>query len=312
MAKYKLQEMGDMRYDGKRRVYPKMVTNRTLSRKEFVKMMQNYHRGISESTTEAVLTDVVDMLTDMLSMGYNVNLEGFGTFSLSLAFEDEKPREILNPDDKMTYRKVGVKDINFKLEGEANDYLGKGLSGGRIAVLPPVRSNFEAEKNTIAGNTLLYGATSGEVYINGRAGERFAVRNSGATAVVEGVGDHCCEYMTGGRVVVLGQTGRNFAAGMSGGVAYVWNRDGNFDYFCNMEMVELSLIEEASYRKELHELIRQHYLYTGSKLARTMLDDWPRYADQFIQVVPIEYKKVLQEEQMQKLQQKIAEMQRDY
>ena len=205
-----------------------------------------------------------------------------------------------------------VPGVNFKLEGEANDYLGKGLSGGRIAVLPPVRSNFEAEKNTIAGNTLLYGATGGEVYINGRAGERFAVRNSGATAVVEGVGDHCCEYMTGGRVVVLGQTGRNFAAGMSGGVAYVWNRDGNFDYFCNMEMVELSLIEEASYRKELHELIRQHYLYTGSKLARTMLDDWPRYADQFIQVVPIEYKKVLQEEQMQKLQQKIAEMQRDY
>ena len=205
-----------------------------------------------------------------------------------------------------------VPGVNFKLEGEANDYLGKGLSGGRIAVLPPIRSNFEAEKNTIAGNTLLYGATSGEVYINGRVGERFAVRNSGAVAVVEGVGDHCCEYMTGGRVVVLGQTGRNFAAGMSGGVAYVWNKDGNFDYFCNMEMVELSLIEEAGYRKELHELIRQHYLYTGSKLARTMLDDWNHYVDQFIQIVPIEYKKVLQEEQMRKLQQKIADMQRDY
>ena len=118
MAKYKLQEMGDMRYDGKRRVYPKMVTNRTLSRKEFVKMMQNYHRGISESTTEAVLTDVVDMLADMLSMGYNVNLEGFGTFSLSLAFEDDKPREMQSADDKMTYRKVGVKDINFKASPE--------------------------------------------------------------------------------------------------------------------------------------------------------------------------------------------------
>ncbi len=205
-----------------------------------------------------------------------------------------------------------VPGVNFKLEGEANDYLGKGLSGGRISVLPPIRSNFEAEKNTIAGNTLLYGATSGEVYINGRVGERFAVRNSGAVAVVEGVGDHCCEYMTGGRVVVLGQTGRNFAAGMSGGVAYVWNKDGNFDYFCNMEMVELSLIEEASYRKELHELIRQHYLYTGSKLARILLDNWNHYAEQFIQVVPIEYKKVLQEEQMRKLQQKIADMQRDY
>ena len=118
-----------------------------------------------------------------------------------------------------------VAGVNFKLEGEANDYLGKGLSGGRIAVLPPIRSNFEAEMNTIAGNTLLYGATGGEVYINGRVGERFAVRNSGAIAVVEGVGDHCCEYMTGGRVVVLGPTGRNFAAGMSGGVAYVWNKD---------------------------------------------------------------------------------------
>ena len=118
MTKYKLQEMPDVHNTGKRRVYPKMVTNRTLSRKEFVKMMQNYHRGISESTTEAVLTDVVDMLADMLSMGYNVNLEGFGTFSLSLAFEDEKPREILNPDDKMTYRKVGVKDINFKASPE--------------------------------------------------------------------------------------------------------------------------------------------------------------------------------------------------
>lgn len=205
-----------------------------------------------------------------------------------------------------------VPGVYFKLEGEANDYLGKGLSGGHIAVLPPVRSNFEAEKNTIAGNTLLYGATSGEVYINGRVGERFAVRNSGAIAVVEGVGDHCCEYMTGGRIVVLGETGRNFAAGMSGGVAYVWNKNGNFDYFCNMEMVELSLIEEASYRKELHELIRQHYLCTGSKLARTMLDDWNRYVEEFIQIVPIEYKKVLQEEQMQKLQRKIADMQRDY
>lgn len=202
--------------------------------------------------------------------------------------------------------------INFKLEGEANDYLGKALSGGRIAVMPPVRSSFDAEANTIAGNTLLYGATSGEVYINGMAGERFAVRNSGAIAVVEGVGDHCCEYMTGGRVVVLGETGRNFAAGMSGGVAYVWDKNHNFDYFCNMEMVELSLIEDSASRKELHELIRQHYLYTGSQLARTMLDDWNRYVDDFIQVTPIEYKRVLAEEQMRKLQQKIAEVQRDY
>ena len=202
--------------------------------------------------------------------------------------------------------------ISFRLEGEANDYLGKGLSGGLISVQPPIRSNFKAEENTIASNTLLYGATSGQVYINGCVGERFAVRNSGAVAVVEGVGDHCCEYMTGGRVVVLGKTGRNFAAGMSGGVAYVWDREHTFDYFCNMEMVELSLLESSTARKELHELIRQHYLYTGSPLARTMLDDWNHYADEFIQVTPIEYKRVLAEEQMRKLQQKIADVQRDY
>ena len=202
--------------------------------------------------------------------------------------------------------------VHFRLEGEANDYLGKGLSGGRISLMPPVRSTFVAEDNTIAGNTLLYGATGGEVYINGRVGERFCVRNSGAIAVVEGVGDHCCEYMTGGRVVVLGRTGRNFAAGMSGGVAYVWNKAGDFDYYCNMEMVELSLIEDSATRKELHELIRKHYHYTGSHLAGKMLDNWDKQVDEFIRIVPIEYKKVLQEEQMKKLQQKIAEMQRDY
>jgi len=202
--------------------------------------------------------------------------------------------------------------VNFRLEGEANDYLGKGLSGGRISLMPPVRSTFIAEQNTIAGNTLLYGATGGEVYINGRVGERFCVRNSGAIAVVEGTGDHCCEYMTGGRVAVLGQTGRNFAAGMSGGVAYVWNKNGNFDYYCNMDMVELSLIEESSRRKELHELIRKHYHFTGSRIASDMLDNWDKYAEQFIEIVPIEYKKVLQEEQMKKLQRKIAEVQRDY
>lgn len=205
-----------------------------------------------------------------------------------------------------------VHGVEFRLEGDTNDYLGKGLSGGHIVVVPPVRADFKPEENIIAGNTLLYGATSGEVYLNGRAGERFCVRNSGAVAVVEGVGDHCCEYMTGGRVVVLGPTGRNFAAGMSGGVAYVWNPSGNFDFYCNMEMVELSLVEDTRSRKELHELIRKHYHYTGSPLAGQMLDHWDRYVEEFIEVVPIEYKKVLQEEQMKKWQQKIAAMQRDY
>ena len=207
-----------------------------------------------------------------------------------------------------------VKGLSLKLEGECNDYFGKGLSGGRISILPPARSNddFRAEENIIAGNTGLYGATSGELYINGKVGERFGVRNSGAIAVIEGAGDHCCEYMTGGRVVVLGKTGRNFAAGMSGGVAYVYDPDHSFDYFCNMDMVELSLVEDSVSRKELLELIRQHYLHTGSALAGRMLDDWHRYIEDFIQVVPIEYKRVLEEEKMARLHEKIADIQRDY
>ena len=202
--------------------------------------------------------------------------------------------------------------IHFKLEGEANDYLGKGLSGGVISVYPDRQSDFAPEQNIIAGNTLLYGAISGEVYINGQAGERFAVRNSGAIAVVEGAGDHCCEYMTGGRVLVLGETGRNFAAGMSGGIAYVWNKKGDFDYFCNMEMVELSLLEHKSSVKEVKELLRKHYEHTGSPLAKDMLEHWEQYADQFIQVTPIEYKRVLAEEQMAKLKEKIEAVQCDY
>ena len=207
-----------------------------------------------------------------------------------------------------------VKGINLKLEGECNDYFGKGLSGGRISILPPVRSgeDFRAEENIIAGNTGLYGATSGELYINGKVGERFGVRNSGAIAVIEGAGDHCCEYMTGGRVVVLGKTGRNFAAGMSGGVAYVYDKDHTFDYFCNMDMVELSLVEDSVSRKELLELIRQHYLHTGSALAGRILDNFSKYIEDFIQVVPIEYKRVLEEEKMARLHEKIADIQRDY
>ena len=207
-----------------------------------------------------------------------------------------------------------VRGLELRLEGETNDYFGKGLSGGRISIMPPKRrgADFVAEDNIIAGNTGLYGATSGELFVNGRVGERFAVRNSGAIAVVEGTGDHCCEYMTGGRVVVLGKTGRNFAAGMSGGIAYVYDPDHTFDYFCNMDMVELGLVEDAVGRKELLELIRQHYLHTGSELAGRMLDNWQRYCDDFIQVMPIEYKRVLEAEKLAKLHEKIADIQRDY
>ena len=204
------------------------------------------------------------------------------------------------------------KGVSFKLEGEANDYLGKGLSGGKIVVVAPKNSTFKPEENIIAGNTLLYGATSGEVYINGVVGERFCVRNSGAIAVVEGAGDHCCEYMTGGRTVVLGPTGRNFAAGMSGGVAYVLDEENNFDFFCNMEMVELSLIEDSMDNKELYGLISSHYKYTNSTLAKKILDNWNLYVDKFKKIVPIEYKKVLQEEKIEAINRKIAQVERDY
>ena len=205
-----------------------------------------------------------------------------------------------------------MKGVSFRLEGEANDYLGKGLSGGRIIVRPDPDAHFDASENTIAGNTLLYGATSGSLFMAGRAGERFAVRNSGAVAVVEGVGDHCCEYMTGGRVVVLGPTGRNFAAGMSGGLAYVWDPEHNFDYYCNMEMIELGLIEEKARMEELKSLIAEHRRLTGSALASRMLEHWSEYAEDFIQVTPIEYKRVLHEEQLRKLNEKIDNVQMEY
>jgi len=204
------------------------------------------------------------------------------------------------------------KGVTFKLEGDANDYLGKGLSGGKIVIVPPATASYEPEKNIIAGNTLLYGATLGEVYINGQVGERFCVRNSGAIAVVEGVGDHCCEYMTGGRTVVLGKTGRNFAAGMSGGIAYVYNGDNDFDFYCNMEMVELSLIEDAADSRELKQLIANHYEYTKSPLAKRILDNWAEEVDKFIKVMPIEYKKVLQDEKLEAIKKKIAQVEFDY
>ena len=204
-----------------------------------------------------------------------------------------------------------MRGISFSVEGEVNDYVAKGLSGGCISVYPSRKSNFNPQENIIAGNTILYGATSGEVYISGRVGERFAVRNSGATAVVEGTGDHCCEYMTGGRVVVLGTTGRNFAAGMSGGLAYVWDKNHDFDYYCNMDMIELSLIEEKSRRDELFELISRHYRHTGSPLAKQMIEHWSDYIDDFIQVTPIEYKRVLHEEALRQIEKKMETVQQE-
>lgn len=195
--------------------------------------------------------------------------------------------------------------LTFHLEGDANDYLGKGLAGGIIIVTPPKGSTFIPEENIIIGNTVLYGATNGEVYVRGVAGERFCVRNSGAKAVVEGVGDHCCEYMTGGRVVVLGNTGRNFAAGMSGGIAYVFDESGDFSYFCNQGLVELSPVGTKEDILELQGLINNHLNFTGSELAEKILTNWDEYLPKFIRVIPFEYKKVLEEIKLQQIKEKI-------
>jgi glutamate synthase (ferredoxin) len=183
--------------------------------------------------------------------------------------------------------------ISLTLEGDANDYIGKGLSGGKIVVFPPKESRFVAEENILVGNVALYGATSGEAYFRGVAGERFAVRNSGALAVVEGVGDHGCEYMTGGRVVVLGRTGRNFAAGMSGGIAYVLDANDTFQRRCNRELVDLEPLELVDDIDLVLSLIRKHVDYTGSELGARILNEWDQRLPRFVKVMPRDYKRVL-------------------
>ncbi|MGE3779901.1 MAG: glutamate synthase large subunit, partial [Pirellulaceae bacterium] len=188
-----------------------------------------------------------------------------------------------------------AKGITLELEGDANDYVGKGLSGGRIVIYPPINAGFTPEDNILVGNVVLYGATSGQAFFRGQAAERFCVRNSGAWAVVEGCGDHGCEYMTGGRAVVLGRTGRNFAAGMSGGVAYVWDPHGDFNLRCNLGLVELEKVSTPDAVNELRELIELHAKYTASTVARGILDKWEESLDQFVKVMPIDYKRVLAE-----------------
>ena len=215
--------------------------------------------------------------------------------------------EHLLPEDTIHIRASGsagqslgaflAKGVNIELEGDANDYVGKGLSGGKIIVYPPRESSFVAEDNIIAGNVCLYGATSGMVFIRGKVAERFCVRNSGAVAVVEGVGDHGCEYMTGGRAVILGPTGRNFAAGMSGGIAYVWDPHGDFKSKCNMGMVLLEPVEDDDDIAELLDFISMHYKYTGSSVAQKFLEKWPELLDQIVKVMPVDYKRVLMERQ---------------
>ena len=189
--------------------------------------------------------------------------------------------------------------ITLRLEGDANDYLGKGLCGGRIVVVPPADSTFTPEENVIVGNVLLYGATGGDIYVRGAAGERFAVRNSGANAVVEAIGDHGCEYMTGGRVVVLGPTGRNFGAGMSGGIAYVLDEQGDFAERCNLDMVELGPVQEESDLATVRLLVEAQAQLTGSARARMVLDTWDTLIERFVRVMPLAYKEILERERRQ-------------
>jgi glutamate synthase (NADPH) large chain len=184
--------------------------------------------------------------------------------------------------------------MTFYLDGDANDYIGKGLSGGKIVVRPPEKSTFIPEENIIVGNVAFYGATSGTAFVRGVAGERFAVRNSGVSAVVEGVGDHGCEYMTGGKVAVLGPTGRNFAAGMSGGIAYVLDSDGDFHKRCNLQMVDLEPLADESDMRELNDMIWQHAFHTGSKVAWRILNNWDEMRRRFVKVFPKDYKRMLE------------------
>ena len=192
-----------------------------------------------------------------------------------------------------------AKGVTLEVEGDANDFIGKGLSGGKVIVYPPKVSSFKAQDNILIGNVALYGATSGEAYFRGIAAERFCVRNSGAHAVIEGVGDHGCEYMTGGRVAILGPTGRNFAAGMSGGVAYIWDPNDQFSIQCNMEMVALERMDDDADIQELHHMIEQHLAYTESEIAAELLSNWGASVKQFVKVMPTDYKRVLEERKQQ-------------
>jgi len=221
-------------------------------------------------------------------LGYNITKrygsEGLPEDTINIHF---------NGSAGMSFGAFIPRGVTLTLEGDANDYLGKGLSGGKIIVYPPRHSTFVPEENTRIGNVLLYGATQGEAYFRGLAGERFCVRNSGVSTVIEGIGDHGCEYMTGGRVVIIGNTGRNFAAGMSGGIAYVLDEQGDFEIRCNQGMVDLETLEEDDDLETVKTLLTKHVHYTQSTVAQNILDNWRNYQSKFIKVMPKDYKRVL-------------------
>jgi glutamate synthase domain-containing protein 3 len=213
--------------------------------------------------------------------------------------------EELLPDETVRFKFEGsagqsfgawlAKGVTLEIEGDANDYVGKGLSGGKIIIYPSKKATFVPAENVIIGNVVLYGAVRGKAFFRGRAAERFCVRNSGAWAVIEGVGDHACEYMTGGRAVILGDTGRNFGAGMSGGVAYVLDTNNDFASKCNQEMVELGRLEYQEEIAIVRGLIEEHFEYTDSAVAERLLQDWDNALKTFVKVMPTDYKRVLRQ-----------------
>ncbi len=281
------------------------ILYRPEARPDEVRCMQKQEHGVEK----ALDLELLDRLTPALEQSSRVELavpirnyhRTVGTVISSEIARRHGHKGL--PEDTITLRFTGSagqsfgafasKGMTMILEGEANDYVGKGLSGGKIIVRPAAKSVFNPSESVIAGNVLLYGATGGELYLNGCVGERFGIRNSGAIAVVEGVGDHACEYMTGGRVVILGPTGVNFGAGMSGGIAYVYDETGLFDERCNLDMIDLELVSSRDEQRELRTLIEKHYQYTGSPKAKAILDDWETALGYFVKVFPMEYKKVL-------------------
>jgi glutamate synthase (NADPH/NADH) large chain len=243
--------------------------------------LENSEKVYAEFTTINTDRTIGTILSNEISKKYKT--EGLPDDTIHFKF---------NGTAGQSFGAFNTKGVTLELEGDANDYFGKGLSGARLVVYPPKESTFVPEENILIGNVAFYGATSGSAYIRGKAGERFAVRNSGVDAVVEGVGDHGCEYMTGGRVVILGDTGRNFAAGMSGGIAYVYDVKGTFATLCNKEMVDLDPVDNGD-AEDLRALIQNHFKYTGSTVAKFILDDYENQLKNFVKVFPIDYKKVL-------------------
>ncbi|MCK5895265.1 MAG: glutamate synthase subunit alpha, partial [Cocleimonas sp.] len=298
--------------------YSRMLTKPLAENPTDIYHTETQDHGIDKALDHTLIAQAQPALTSGENVSIAIELHNYNrTFGTMLSGEIAQKYGINGlPDDTISIKATGtagqslgawlMKGVTLELEGEGNDYVGKGISGGKIIIYPPADAAIgKASENIIAGNTLLFGAIAGEAYLSGVVGERFCVRNSGVKAVVEGVGNHGCEYMTGGIVTVLGDTGRNFAAGMSGGMAYVLDAKGDFASRCNMEMVELERIEKDRAGADLNDLttadetrlkgiVEDHYRYTTSERAKDILDNWDDYLPQFIKVMPVDYKRALE------------------